>query len=305
MQKIEISNYYQRQINSFIQFITFEKGLSENTKQSYKHDISSFIKYLIENNILNIKEANQDHISNFLILLAKLEIGPSSRSRYLSSIRAYYKFLQATEVLDKDITEKIDVPKLKRELPDTLNYEQVQKIIEQADVSTLAGIRDRAILETLYACGLRVSELVNLKQRDILFDVEIVRVFGKGNKERIVPIGSSALHWIQEYRSNVRTRFIKVNTPDDVLFLNQRGAKLTRMAIWKFVHKYSKDAQIELNVHPHVFRHSFATHLVEGGADLRIVQEMLGHSDISTTQIYTHIDREFIKEVHKMYHPRA
>lgn len=203
-----------------------------------------------------------------------------------------------------DISENIEMPKLKRHLPETLTAEETDKIITLPDISTPAGIRDRAMLETLYACGLRVSELINLSARDIIVDAEIVRVFGKGSKERLVPIGSHALNWINEYLSKVRPMLIKTGKSETALFLNMRGSKLSRMGIWKIIKQYSDLAGIR-DVHPHTFRHSFATHLLEGGADLRAVQEMLGHADIATTQIYTHIDREFIKEVHKTFHPRA
>ncbi|MDP2362460.1 MAG: tyrosine-type recombinase/integrase, partial [Ignavibacteria bacterium] len=175
----------------------------------------------------------------------------------------------------------------------------------QPDTTKPMGIRDRAILEVMYASGLRVSEVINLKQRNILADAEIIRVFGKGSKERIVPIGTSALEWLELYRQKARVLFIKAKPTDDVLFLNQRGAKLSRMGIWKIVDFAARKAEIGTKVHPHTFRHSFATHLLEGGADLRAVQEMLGHSDISTTQIYTHLDRDYIKEVHRTFHPRG
>jgi integrase/recombinase XerD len=191
-------------------------------------------------------------------------------------------------------------------LPDTLSIDEMLSILEQPDITTKAGIRDRAMLELLYACGLRVSELCGIKQRDMLLEQEVIRVFGKGSKERIVPIGSSALEWVGTYQLEVRSHFMKYGvSTNDILFLNQRGTGISRMSVWNIVSKATMDAGIEKQVHPHTFRHSFATHLLEGGADLRALQEMLGHSDISTTQIYTHIDREFIRQVHKTYHPRG
>jgi integrase/recombinase XerD len=229
----------------------------------------------------------------------------ASRSRYLSSIRSLHKFLLSSRIVDKNISENIDIPKSEKKLPETLTINEVNAILEVPNTEKPAGIRDRAILETLYACGLRVSELCNIKTKDILFEAEIIRVFGKGSKERIVPIGSSALEWIDRYLHRVRHLFAKQSKTEDILFLNQRGAKLTRMYIWKLVQKCAITAEIQVSVHPHIFRHSFATHLLEGGADLRAVQEMLGHADISTTQIYTHLDRDYIKEVHKTFHPRG
>jgi integrase/recombinase XerD len=191
-----------------------------------------------------------------------------------------------------------------RKLPEVLTQDEVFNLLEQPDISEPLGIRDRALLETMYATGIRVSELINLKQGNILFDIEVVRIFGKGSKERIVPIGKIALKWIKKYQLEVRPRLSRGNSRD-ILFLNRFGRKLTRMSIWNIVRKYADMAGIKKEVHPHTLRHSFATHLLEGGADLRAVQEMLGHSNIATTQIYTHIDREFLKEVHRLYHPRA
>ncbi|TAL70178.1 MAG: site-specific tyrosine recombinase XerD [Bacteroidetes bacterium] len=294
-----------RELNQFIQFISLEKGLSDNTKMSYKHDLKQFAEFLSSKSILNFTNAVPQNVSDFLQLLDDIGLSVTSRSRYLSSIRMLYKYLFSSGITDKNITDVIDLPKTSRKLPDTLTIEDINNILEQPDTNKPAGIRDRAILETLYACGLRVSELCNLKQRDVISEAEIVRVFGKGSKERIVPIGNSALKWITEYIKKARHLFIKKSDTDDILFLNQRGSKLSRMSIWKLLDISARAAEINVHVHPHMLRHSFATHLLEGGADLRAVQEMLGHSDISTTQIYTHLDRDYIKEVHKTFHPRG
>ena len=294
-----------RQLKQFSQYIALEKGLAENTKHSYEHDLKTFAEFLTANEQKSFRDVSTKHLSDFLYHLDELGLSTASKSRYLSSIRGLYSYLYSNELVDKDITEKVDMPKSRRKVPDTLSIEEVSKIIEQPDQSKLAGIRDRAILETLYACGLRVSELIDLKQWDILTDAEIIRVFGKGSKERIVPIGQSALYWIEEYRNKARPHFVKNKDTGDLLFLNQRGKGLSRMYIWKLVDKCTRSAEIEKNVHPHTFRHSFATHLLEGGADLRAVQEMLGHADISTTQIYTHLDRDYIIEVHRSFHPRG
>jgi len=286
-------------------YLSLEKGLSQNTISAYRNDLSTFSDFLISKGIENYIISNQELITEFFVLLTEIGLNPTSRMRYLSSIKSLYKYFLTIGKSDFDPSETIELPKVSRKLPATLSIEEIKCIIEQPDVSSPAGIRDRAILETLYACGLRVSELINLKQRDILFDAEIVRVFGKGSKERIVPIGKSALKWINIYKKKARVRFLKLATTGDILFLNQRGSQLSRMTIWKIVNKATNDAGIEKEVHPHTFRHSFATHLLEGGADLRAVQEMLGHSDISTTQIYTHLDNDYIKEVHRTFHPRG
>ncbi|OGU13508.1 MAG: site-specific tyrosine recombinase XerD [Ignavibacteria bacterium GWB2_35_12] len=302
---MELTKEIQREINQFIQFISLEKGLSDNTRMSYGHDLKQYAEFLNSKKINSFSKAETGNINEFMQVLDELGLSVPSRSRYLSSIRSLYKFLFSSGIADKNITDVIDLPKASRKLPDTLTIEDINNILEQPDTNKPAGIRDRAILETMYACGLRVSELCSLKQRDVIFDAEIIRVFGKGAKERIVPIGSSALKWITEYIKKARHLFIKKSDTDDILFLNQRGTKLSRMSIWKILDYSARHAKINVHVHPHMLRHSFATHLLEGGADLRAVQEMLGHSDISTTQIYTHLDRDYIKEVHKTFHPRG
>ncbi len=297
---------FKREIKGFINHIRLEKGLSDNTISSYRHDLARFAEYVDYIGKNSLVDTDRNSIRNFFVLLSENGLEASTRGRYLSSVRTFYKYLQATGKANANPAETIDLPKVRRKLPDTLSVNEIDKILAQPDIETDAGVRDKAILETMYACGLRVSELLNIKQRDIIFDAEIIRVFGKGSKERIVPIGSSALKWIEKYQKGPRLRFIRsMDASADILFLNQRGKGLSRMAIWKFIDKYTRKAGIEKSVHPHTFRHSFATHLLEGGADLRAVQEMLGHSDISTTQIYTHVDREFIKEVHRTFHPRA
>jgi integrase/recombinase XerD len=300
-----INRNFLKLINSFVQFLSLEKGLADNTKQSYLHDVRSYATYLQTEGKETFADAQAINVENFLAQLTELGLATSSRARYLSSIRALYKYLVSVNKAKDDITETIEQAKSGRKLPDTLTIDDINKILDQPDISTLAGIRDRAMFETMYACGLRVSELIGLTKRDILAESEIVRVFGKGSKERIVPIGQSALEWIARYVGESRSQFYVPNKSHDFLFLNQRGSPLSRMGIWKLLAKYSAMAGITVKVHPHIFRHSFATHLLEGGADLRAVQEMLGHSDIATTQIYTHLDREFIKEVHRTFHPRA
>ncbi len=296
----------KREMQSYKRFLALEKGVSENTVSAYMFDIERFSTYIFHQGIEKYSLIEIQHIHSFLLMLEELGLALSSRTRTLSSLRGFFSYLFSNKIIDNDITEKAELPKSRRSLPDTLSIDEMLAILEQPDISTKAGIRDRAMLELLYACGLRVSELCGIKQRDMLLEQEVIRVFGKGSKERIVPIGSSALEWVGMYQMEVRPHFMKSGiSTNDILFLNQRGTGISRMSVWNIVSKATQDAGIEKHVHPHTFRHSFATHLLEGGADLRALQEMLGHSDISTTQIYTHIDREFIRQVHKTYHPRG
>jgi len=240
----------------------------------------------------------------FLRTLHAELLSPRSIARALSAIRGFHRFLVGEEQADDDPTQTIEPPKKAKTLPGVLSIAEVNEILQRPDVSSPLGLRDKAILETLYATGMRVSELTGLRQSQLLFDEELVRVFGKGSKERLVPIGRSAVKWITRYRTGPRTALASKGKSRDTLFLNARGGSLSRMAIWNIISRYSREAGIKKSVHPHTFRHSFATHLLEGGADLRAVQEMLGHADISTTQIYTHVDREYLKEVHRTFHPR-
>ena len=293
------------QIKEYINYVSLEKGLSENTRSSYINDLNNYKYFLQEKKIKDFNNVSKDDASEFINYLAEIGLSASTRSRYISSIKGLHKYLLSRGDTDTDVTEILQQPKKSASLPETLSIPMINKILAMPDTNKPAGIRDRAMFETLYACGLRVSELLNLKQNDIISEAGIVRIFGKGAKERIVPVGSSALDWIKTYRKKARVLFVKNEPTDDILFLNQRGKGLTRMGLWKLLKKYSEQAGIEVKVHPHLFRHSFASHLLEGGADLRAVQEMLGHSDISTTQIYTHLDKEYLREVHKAFHPRS
>lgn len=289
---------------NFMDFVTYERGLSDNTSRSYLFDITRYIDFLASKEIKDVSDISREMIEEFLLCLSELGLASSSRARHLSTIRSFHKYLYSNQYAPCDPSGTIELPVLRRKLPEPLSVDEINSIFNCIDIETPVGRRDRAMLETLYASGLRVSELINLKQRDVIWEAEILRVFGKGSKERIVPIGQSALSWIELYRKKTRPLFIKLKDTNDILFLNQRGTGLSRMGIWKILNAAAKLAGIESRVHPHTFRHSFATHLLEGGADLRAVQEMLGHSDISTTQIYTHLDRDYIKQVHRQFHPR-
>jgi len=292
-------------LKEYLSVLKLEKNLSENTIQSYRNDITCFLNFLEEDNITDPDEIKQNNIVAFFKSLKDTGLTSRSASRYHSAIKGFFKYLFVNKYIKESPIEKVSPPKLSKNLPSVLSVNEIEMILSKPDVNDKLGLRDKATLELLYACGIRVSELINLKISSLFFSEEVIRVFGKGSKERIVPIGSSAVKWINEYLSKSRPLLEKKMKSENYLFLNTRGTKLSRMSIWKIVDKYVKEAGIKSDVHPHTFRHSFATHLLEGGADLRAVQEMLGHSDISTTQIYTHIDREYIKQMHKDFHPRG
>lgn len=289
----------------FLFYLDIERGFSNNTKYSYKIDLTKFISFLQQKGITDFGFINLELIQEFFEELRKSKLTSRSIARLLSALKHFYRFLMMQNLVENNPFDYIDTPKIKRTLPDFLTIEEVEKFLNVMDVSTPTGIRDRSMVEVLYGCGLRVSELIYLKRRDILFEYEIVKVFGKGNKERIVPIGSSALNWVKEYVNKSRPILLKKKTNTDILFLNQKGEKLSRMGVWKILHKYAILTGLESKVHPHIFRHSFATHMINAGADIRIIQELLGHSVISTTQIYTHISKDILQEVHRTFHPRG
>lgn len=292
-------------IKEYLAHLKLEKNLSDNTISSYKNDLKSFNDFLHDLNIDDPYEITTDHLNEFFKLLKELGLVGSSAARYFSSLKGFFLFLIRNKYIVKNPIDKISAPKTSKKLPGVLDVSEVEKILSLPDVSNKLGLRDKAILELFYACGTRVSELINLKLNDLFLNDEVIRVLGKGSKERLIPIGSSAIKWINEYLTKSRPLLMKKMKSENYLFLNSRSTKLSRMGVWKIIERYVKEAEIKKDVHPHTFRHSFATHLLEGGADLRAVQEMLGHADISTTQIYTHIDRDYIKQVHKQYHPRG
>ncbi len=292
-------------LRSYIDFLQLEKNASLNTVSSYKRDLDRYIEFLEGRNVTSPASVTTNHVSAYLRFLHDLSLSARTISRNLSSMKMFHKFLVGEGIAQSDPTGAVDAPKLPRTLPDVLSQDEIAAILDQPNVSQDLGKRDKAILETMYATGMRVSEVIALKQANVFEDDGIVRVFGKGAKERLIPIGKSALEWIRRYTADARGKLSKKGKAQDVVFLNARGKPLSRMTIWNIVQKYAAKSGLRKEVHPHTFRHSFATHLLEGGADLRAVQEMLGHSDISTTQIYTHIDREYLKEVHKTFHPRG
>lgn len=300
-----LSFQFHKNIKNFLNYLNFEKGLSQNTLNSYNIDLRNYLLFIQSLQIEDLNKITHKDISAFLEHLTRFGLSDKSKIRYLSSIRGFHKYLFNFKIIASDETEKVDVPKQPKSLPEVLSIEEIDLLLNSIDIATYVGMRDRALMEVLYACGLRVSELCNLTLKNIIWDYEVLRIFGKGSKERLVPIGKSAIHYLTLYLNETRPKFSKVGKINDFVFLNQRGTKLSRMGIWKILQKYAKMVGLAERIHPHIFRHSFATHLLEGGADLRAVQEMLGHSDISTTQIYTHIDKEYLKEIHRMYHPKA
>jgi len=292
-------------LRTYFHFLELEKNSSPNTIASYKLDLARYFDFLETKSISHLDKIKEKYVSQFLSLLYETGLGARSVARNLSSIRMFHRFAVGEGLTQNDPTQNIDTPKLPKTLPDVLSQDEIETILCQPNTAKRLGIRDKAILETMYATGMRVTEVITLKQSNVYKDEGIVRVFGKGSKERIVPIGRSALEWIEKYTLQVRPTLSKMGSGQDVVFLNARGKPMSRMAVWNILRACTLSSGIKKDVHPHTIRHSFATHLLEGGADLRAVQEMLGHVDISTTQIYTHIDREYLKEVHRTFHPRG
>ncbi|MEO6814085.1 MAG: site-specific tyrosine recombinase XerD [Ginsengibacter sp.] len=284
--------------------LQLEKSLSENSVLAYLRDIDKFTQFLsLHNGEMAPSKIELSHLEDFLHWINDLGMTPSSQSRIISGLRSFYKYCLQEQISNNDPTALLETPKLAKKLPDVLAFDEIEKIINAIDVSTAEGTRNKAIIETLYSCGLRVSELINLKISCFYPDAGYVRVTGKGDKERLVPIGDSAIKYINIYRENIRTHLPVIQGNEDVVFLNRRGRKLSRVMIFLIVKNLAKKAKIIKNISPHTFRHSFATHLVEGGADLRAVQEMLGHESITTTEIYTHLDREYLRDTLQQFHP--
>ena len=284
-------------VQRFLQYLRIEKGVADNTIQSYRHDLAMYCSHLGKTAVVH---AQPLHVSGFLKFLYGRKLKPRSATRAFAAVRGLHKFLILEKATEENPTISIERPKWWKPLPNVLALEEVDRLLASPSADTPKGIRDRAMLEVLYATGLRVSELIGLKLEGVNTDAGFVRCTGKGSKERLVPIGASAAEAVSAY---LRAR--RVRTPTDYLFLNHRGKKLSRMGFWKILRSYGLQAGIRKKLTPHVLRHSFATHLLEHGADLRAVQTMLGHSNISTTEIYTHVMRERLKEIYKSYHPRA
>ena len=292
-------------IHDFKGFLKLEKGLSENSVTAYLADIHKLMQFLEDNQVKEGPEAiDSEQLHRFLIWINDLELSARTQARILSGLKAFYRFLLLDDRIDKDPTALLEGPKLGRKLPQVLTLEEIDKILAKIDLSKPEGRRNKAMLEVLYSCGLRVSEMIGLRISNLHREDEFIRVIGKGDKERLVPISRKALREIDLYMPDRNSQVIQPGS-EDILFLNRRGRKLTREMMFMVVKELARAAGIKKTVSPHTFRHSFATHLVEGGADLRAVQEMLGHESIITTEIYTHLDREYLRDAILSYHPRS
>lgn len=295
---------WQAYKKGFKAYLQLEKSLSDNSVEAYLHDIEKLTTYLSETDELKTpKQVARKDLEKFIQWISELGMTPGSQARIISGLKSFFKYCLIEQIITVDPSCLLASPKLKRTLPDILHFNEIEKIIGQLDLSKPEGGRNKAMLETLYSSGLRVSELVNLRISCLFLDVGFIRVIGKGDKERLVPIGSDAIKYINIYRNNIRVHIGVKPGNDDILFLNRRGSKLSRVMIFLIIKELARKAGINKTISPHTFRHSFATHLVEGGADLRAVQEMLGHESITTTEIYTHLDREFLRNTLQQFHP--
>lgn len=295
---------WNQAITDYQNYLRIERGLSENSILNYSLDIKRLVKWLSRNSIVvSPIKISEETIQQFIYQVAK-EVNPRSQSRIISGLRGFFNYLIFEEYRKTNPLELIESPKLGRKLPDTLSIKEIDRLIAAIDLSTPQGERNRALLETLYGCGLRVSELINLKISDLFFDEGFIKVTGKGNKQRFVPIGNTTKKYINIYRSEIRTHQSIDPGARDTIFLNRRGKSLSRAMIFTIVKQLAEKAGIKKTISPHTFRHSFATHLLENGADLRAIQQMLGHESITTTEIYTHMDKSHLTEVINSYHPR-
>lgn len=292
-------------IKGYISYLTLEKGLSAHSIDAYTRDVTRLGKFMFDELKVNSPvEVTAPHIHKFILVLNSVEISSRSQARILSGIRSFFQYLILEGLMTIDPTELIEGPKTERYLPEVLSYEEIRQMIDGIDRSHPQGTRNVAMLETLYACGLRVSELIGLRISQISAEHEFVRVLGKNNKERLIPIGKEALHQIELYQEGDRNRMMNIDQrARDILFLNRRGKQLSRVMVFNIIKDAARNAGITKTISPHSFRHSFATHLVEGGADLRAVQEMLGHASITTTEIYTHLNAEYLRETINSFHP--
>lgn len=289
---------------SFRAYLKLEKSLSDHSTAAYLHDIDKLTEYLESQSISKAPAAvTLNELQSFLVWITELGMQPSSQARVISGIRAFYRFCLLENIVAQDPAMLLEAPKTKRALPDVLSFEEIEAILSCIDLSKPEGTRNKAIIETLYGCGLRVSELVNLRLSQLYLDVGYIRVIGKGNKERLTPIGDTASKYINIYLREIRSHIKIKPGNEDIVFLNKRGTLLSRVMIFLIIKELAAQARIKKAISPHTFRHSFATHLIEGGANLRAVQEMLGHESITTTEIYTHLDREFLRKTLDLYHP--
>ncbi|HFA49482.1 MAG TPA: site-specific tyrosine recombinase XerD [Bacteroidetes bacterium] len=296
---------WQPYLNGFKAYLQLERSMSGNTIEAYLRDIGKLVQYLeIQQLATSPENITLDLLQDFIKWIGELGLDIRSQARLISGIKAFYKYLLMEDIITSDPTELLETPRLNRKIPEVLNYHEIQQMTAAIDHSTPHGLRNRAIIETLYACGLRVTELINLRITNLYLDIGFIKVLGKNDKERLVPIGEEAIKHIGFYVEGVRQHLKIKKDSENILFLNRRGGKLSRVMVFYVIKDLVKLAGIEKNVSPHTFRHSFATHLIEGGADLKAVQDMLGHESITTTEIYTHIDTGYLKETVLNFHPR-
>lgn len=291
-------------LGKYMDYLLIEKGASDNTREAYRRDLRRFIEFLEQKGLTDVRFVNAKAVVEFLVALKGEGLAANSMNRSLAALRGFYRYLLEEKAVDESPLADIERAKVWMRLPDTLSREEMGLVLDQPSEETPAGLRDKAMLELLYAAGLRVSELAGLTMNSINWQVGFLIVLGKGGKERGVPVGKKAYDSVRRYIDEARPAFMK-SKATDVLFLNRFGRSFTRQGLWKIITSYAKKAGLQKNVHPHTFRHSFASHLLEGGADLRAVQLMLGHADIATTQIYTHVTRERLREIHRKFHPRG
>ncbi len=297
---------WQSYIKGFHSYLKLERSLSQNTQVAYEHDLEKLIQFLDYRKLKTMPEQmHHEILQDFIIWINELGMTARTQARVISGIKAFYKYLLMENIIQDDPTTLLEGPKIGRKLPDFLTVEEINTLINAIDLSSPEGQRNKALLETLYSCGLRVSELISLRLSQSYFDAGFIKVMGKGSKERIVPIGSTAMKQIQLYTEHYRNHLAIQPGHEDYIFLNRRGRKLTRVMIFTIIKTLSAKSGIRTSISPHTFRHSFATHLIEGGADLRAVQEMLGHSSITTTEIYTHLDKDYLRSAILQFHPRG
>ena len=290
-------------IDTFLNYLLVERGLSHNTIISYRKDLNVFVDFLNRHHIDALSKTTKNEVINFMLYQKDKGLVANSIARHLAAIKVFYRFLVRERILSSDPTSLIDSPKLWKKIPQALSLNEVDALLAQPNIRDKQGIRDKAVLETIYATGMRVSEAANLEIANVNLDIGFLRCIGKGNKERVIPLGKKAVSSIIRYIQQSRPKLLK-GKDSEFLFLNRSGKRISRQSLWKLIKKYARSARIKKPVRPHILRHSFATHLLERGADLRSVQEMLGHANISTTQIYTHINKDRLKTIHKMFHPR-
>lgn len=306
---LQLPAIWQSYIKGFRAFLRLEKSLSEASVEAYERDVFKFLDFLLfapdakgSTNAVAPKDISTEMIQDFLRQLHEIGLVATSQARIISGLKAFCKYLIIEKIIENDPMQLIQTPKIPRHLPSVLSIDEIEQLVAAIDMSTPHGQRNRVMIETLYACGLRVSELVHLKISNLYFDLEVIRVIGKGNKERLVPIGSSAQKYITSYLQHTRSQLTTIHD-EDIVFLNRRGRQLTRVYVFTMIKELAKTAGIEKNISPHTFRHSFATHLLEGGADLRVIQDLLGHASITTTEIYTQLDVQYLRETLLLHHP--